>query len=150
MGKIQYGFDYDLMRTYSSCATSLFVRFAPKTMAVLIIGRGGPKNYSCSRAYALADFLPRELFAGMITDAQTCFLSPGERGVCHHCAPGERFSWGKVNRRQATQASACRIIRPICLLLVLPGGRICCITPEPLRFIQSAMTKRSCLMRWKR
>jgi deoxyhypusine synthase len=99
LGKIQYGFDYDLHEdVFESCAYHRWGLFdsEPKTMAVLILGGGVPKNYSLQPEPTLSQIFFLENIRGYDYDAQIV-SSPVTDGSLSSCAPGEAVSWGKVN-----------------------------------------------------
>jgi deoxyhypusine synthase len=99
LGKIQYGFDYDLHEdVFESCAYHYWGLFdsEPKTMAILILGGGVPKNYSLQPEPTLSQIFFLENIRGYDYDAQIV-SSPVTDGSLSSCAPGEAVSWGKVN-----------------------------------------------------
>ncbi len=99
LGKIQYGFDYDLHEdVFESCAYHHWGLFdsEAKTMAVLILGGGVPKNYSLQPEPTLSQIFFLENIRGYDYDAQIV-SSPVTDGSLSSCAPGEAVSWGKVN-----------------------------------------------------
>jgi deoxyhypusine synthase len=99
LGKIQYGFDYDLHEdVFESCAYHHWGLFdsEPKTMAILILGGGVPKNYSLQPEPTLSQIFFLENVRGYDYDAQIV-SSPVTDGSLSSCAPAEAVSWGKVN-----------------------------------------------------
>ncbi len=99
LGKIQYGFDYDLHEdVFESCAYHHWGLFESEanTMAVLILGGGVPKNYSLQPEPTLSQIFFLENIRGYDYDAQIV-SSPVTDGSLSSCAPGEAVSWGKVN-----------------------------------------------------
>ena len=99
LGKIQYGFDYDLHEdVFESCAYHHWGLFESEanTMAVLILGGGVPKNYSLQPEPTLSQIFFLENIRGYDYDAQIV-SSPVTDGSLSSCAPAEAVSWGKVN-----------------------------------------------------
>ena len=99
MGKITYGFDYDLHEdVFESCAYHHWGLFdsEAKSFAVLVLGGGVPKNYSLQPEPTLSQIFFLENIRGYDFDAQIV-SSPVTDGSLSSCAPGEAVSWGKVN-----------------------------------------------------
>jgi len=99
LGKIKYGFDYDLHEdVFESCAYHHWGLFDsdPKTMAILILGGGVPKNYSLQPEPTLSQIFFLENIRGYDFDAQIV-SAPVTDGSLSSCAPAEAVSWGKVN-----------------------------------------------------
>jgi hypothetical protein len=99
LGKIQYGFDYDLHEdVFESCAYHHWGLFDSdaKSLAILILGGGVPKNYSLQPEPTLSQIFFLENIRGYDYDAQIV-SSPVTDGSLSSCAPGEAVSWGKVN-----------------------------------------------------
>ena len=99
MGKIKYGFDYDLHEdVFESCAYHHWGLFEsePKTMAIMILGGGVPKNYSLQPEPTLSQIFFLKEIRGYDFDAQIV-SSPVTDGSLSSCWPGEAVSWGKVN-----------------------------------------------------
>ena len=99
MGKIKYGFDYDLHEdVFESCAYHYWGLFnsEAKSIAVLILGGGVPKNYSLQPEPALSQIFFLKNIRGYDYDAQIV-SSPVTDGSLSSCEPAEAVSWGKVN-----------------------------------------------------
>jgi deoxyhypusine synthase len=99
LGKIQYGFDYDLHEdVFESCAYHHWGLFdsEAKSLAILILGGGVPKNYSLQPEPMLSQIFFLENIRGYDYDAQIV-SSPVTDGSLSSCAPAEAVSWGKVN-----------------------------------------------------
>ena len=99
LGKIKYRFDYDLHEdVFESCAYhywGLFISEA-KSLAVMILGGGVPKNYSLQPEPALSQIFFLENIRGYDYDAQIV-SAPVTDGSLSSCEPAEAVSWGKVN-----------------------------------------------------
>jgi len=99
MKKIEYGFDYDLHEdVFESCAYHFWGLFnsEAKSIAVLILGGGVPKNYSLQPEPALSQIFFLKNIRGYDYDAQIV-SSPVTDGSLSSCEPAEAVSWGKVN-----------------------------------------------------
>ena len=99
MGKIKYGFDYDLHEdVFESCAYHHWGLFdsEAKSFAVLVLGGGVPKNYSLQPEPTLSQIFFLENIRGYDYDAQIV-SSPVTDGSLSSCPPAEAVSWGKVN-----------------------------------------------------
>jgi deoxyhypusine synthase len=99
MGKIQYGFDYDLHEdVFESCAYHHWGLFdsEAKSFAILILGGGVPKNYSLQPEPTLSQIFFLENIRGYDYDVQIV-SSPVTDGSLSSCPPAEAVSWGKVN-----------------------------------------------------
>jgi deoxyhypusine synthase len=99
MRKIEYGFDYDLHEdVFESCAYHYWGLFnsEAKSIAVLILGGGVPKNYSLQPEPALSQIFFLKNIRGYDYDAQIV-SSPVTDGSLSSCEPAEAVSWGKVN-----------------------------------------------------
>ncbi len=99
LGKIQYGFDYDLHEdVFESCAYHHWGLFGSeaKSLAIMILGGGVPKNYSLQPEPTLSQIFFLENIRGYDYDAQIV-SSPVTDGSLSSCAPAEAVSWGKVN-----------------------------------------------------
>jgi len=99
MGKIAYGFDYDLHEdVFESCAYHHWGLFdsEAKSFAVLVLGGGVPKNYSLQPEPTLSQIFFLEKIRGYDYDAQIV-SSPVTDGSLSSCPPAEAVSWGKVN-----------------------------------------------------
>jgi deoxyhypusine synthase len=99
LGKIHYGFDYDLHEdVFESCAYHNWGLFGSeaKSLAILILGGGVPKNYSLQPEPMLSQIFFLENIRGYDYDAQIV-SSPVTDGSLSSCAPAEAVSWGKVN-----------------------------------------------------
>ena len=99
MGKIQYGFDYDLHEdVFESCAYHHWGLFESeaKSLAILILGGGVPKNYSLQPEPMLSQIFFLDNIRGYDYDAQIV-SSPVTDGSLSSCAPAEAVSWGKIN-----------------------------------------------------
>ena len=99
LGKIKYGFDYDLHEdVFESCAYHHWGLFdsEAKSLAILILGGGVPKNYSLQPEPTLSQIFFLKNIRGYDYDAQIV-SSPVTDGSLSSCAPAEAVSWGKVN-----------------------------------------------------
>ncbi|HUV68379.1 MAG TPA: deoxyhypusine synthase family protein [Terracidiphilus sp.] len=99
LGKIKYGFDYDLHEdVFESCAYHHWGLFdsEPKSLAILILGGGVPKNYSLQPEPALSQIFFLDNIRGYDYDAQIV-SSPVTDGSLSSCEPSEAVSWGKIN-----------------------------------------------------
>jgi len=99
LGKISYGFDYDLHEdVFESCAYHHWGLFDSntKSLAILILGGGVPKNYSLQPEPMLSQIFFLQNIRGYDYDAQIV-SSPVTDGSLSSCAPAEAVSWGKVN-----------------------------------------------------
>jgi len=99
LGKISYSFDYDLHEdVFESCAYHHWGLFHSnaKSLAILILGGGVPKNYSLQPEPMLSQIFFLENIRGYDYDAQIV-SSPVTDGSLSSCAPAEAVSWGKVN-----------------------------------------------------
>jgi deoxyhypusine synthase len=99
LGKIQYGFDYDLHEdVFEACAYHHWGLFGSeaKSLAILILGGGVPKNYSLQPEPTLSQIFFLKEIRGYDYDAQIV-SSPVTDGSLSSCAPAEAVSWGKVN-----------------------------------------------------
>ncbi len=99
LGKLSYSFDYDLHEdVFESCAYHHWGLFGSeaKSLAVLILGGGVPKNYSLQPEPMLSQIFFLENIRGYDYDAQIV-SSPVTDGSLSSCAPAEAVSWGKVN-----------------------------------------------------
>ena len=99
LGKIKYSFDYDLHEdVFESCAYHRWGLFdsEAKSLAILILGGGVPKNYSLQPEPALSQIFFLDNIRGYDYDAQIV-SSPVTDGSLSSCAPAEAVSWGKVN-----------------------------------------------------
>jgi len=67
-----------------------------KSLAILILGGGVPKNYSLQPEPMLSQIFFLENIRGYDYDAQIV-SSPVTDGSLSSCAPAEAVSWGKVN-----------------------------------------------------
>jgi len=99
LGKIKYGFDYDLHEdVFESCAYHYWglCNSEAKSLAILVLGGGVPKNYSLQPEPALSQIFFLDNIRGYDFDAQIV-SSPVTDGSLSSCAPAEAVSWGKVN-----------------------------------------------------
>jgi deoxyhypusine synthase len=99
LGKISYAFDYDLHEdVFESCAYHHWGLFGSeaKSLAILILGGGVPKNYSLQPEPMLSQIFFLQNIRGYDYDAQIV-SSPVTDGSLSSCAPAEAVSWGKVN-----------------------------------------------------
>jgi deoxyhypusine synthase len=99
LNKIKYGFDYDLHEdVFESCAYHYWGLFDSdaKSIAVLILGGGVPKNYSLQPEPALSQIFFLNNIRGYDYDAQIV-SAPVTDGSLSSCEPAEAVSWGKVN-----------------------------------------------------
>jgi len=99
LGKIKYGFDYDLHEdVLESCAYHYWglCNSEAKSLAILVLGGGVPKNYSLQPEPALSQIFFLDNIRGYDFDAQIV-SSPVTDGSLSSCAPAEAVSWGKVN-----------------------------------------------------
>ncbi len=139
LGKIQYSFDYDLHEdVFESCAYHHWGLFdsEAKTMAVLILGGGVPKNYSLQPEPTLSQIFFLENIRGYDYDAQIV-SSPVTDGSLSSCAPGEAVSWGKVNPETYTTQTVSMqgdysSYMPF-IVRALVGKELLHQPPEPLR-----------------
>jgi deoxyhypusine synthase len=139
LGKIQYGFDYDLHEdVFESCAYHRWGLFdsETKTMAILILGGGVPKNYSLQPEPTLSQIFFLENIRGYDYDAQIV-SSPVTDGSLSSCAPAEAVSWGKVNPETYTTQTVSMqgdysSYMPF-LVRALVGKELLHHPPEPLR-----------------
>jgi deoxyhypusine synthase len=139
LGKIQYSFDYDLHEdVFESCAYHYWGLFdsEQKTMAILILGGGVPKNYSLQPEPTLSQIFFLENIRGYDYDAQIV-SSPVTDGSLSSCAPGEAVSWGKVNPETYTTQTVSMqgdysSYMPF-IVRALVGKELLHNPPEPLR-----------------
>jgi deoxyhypusine synthase len=139
MGKIEYGFDYDLHEdVFESCAYHHWGLFdsEAKTMAILILGGGVPKNYSLQPEPTLSQIFFLEKIRGYDYDAQIV-SSPVTDGSLSSCAPAEAVSWGKVNPETYTTQTVSMqgdysSYMPF-IVRALVGKELLHNPPEPLR-----------------
>ena len=139
LGKIKYGFDYDLHEdVFESCAYHYWGLFdsAAKSLAVLILGGGVPKNYSLQPEPALSQIFFLENIRGYDYDAQIV-SSPVTDGSLSSCEPAEAVSWGKVNPETYTTQTVSMqgdysSYMPF-LVRALVGKDLLHNPPEPLR-----------------
>ena len=139
LGKIQYGFDYDLHEdVFESCAYHHWGLFESEqqSMAILILGGGVPKNYSLQPEPALSQIFFLENIRGYDYDAQIV-SSPVTDGSLSSCAPGEAVSWGKVNPETYTTQTVSMqgdysSYMPF-IVRALVGKELLHNPPEPLR-----------------
>lgn len=99
LGKIAYGFDYDLHEdVFESCAYHHWGLFESeaKTLAIMILGGGVPKNYSLQPEPTLSQIFFLDNIRGYDFDAQIV-SSPVTDGSLSSCPPAEAVSWGKIN-----------------------------------------------------
>jgi deoxyhypusine synthase len=99
LGKIKYGFDYDLHEdVFEACAYHHWGLFdsEPKSLAILILGGGVPKNYSLQPEPALSQIFFLDNIRGYDYDAQIV-SAPVTDGSLSSCEPSEAVSWGKIN-----------------------------------------------------
>ena len=139
MKKIEYGFDYDLHEdVFESCAYHYWGLFnsEAKSIAVLILGGGVPKNYSLQPEPALSQIFFLEDIRGYDYDAQIV-SSPVTDGSLSSCEPAEAVSWGKVNPDTYTTQTVSMqgdysSYMPF-LVRALVGKELLHHPPEPLR-----------------
>lgn len=94
-----YDFDIDLHAdVLESCAYHYWGLFSskPKSLAVLILGGGVPKNYALQPEPTLSQILRLPNIRGYDYDVQIV-SSPVTDGSLSACFPAEAVSWGKVN-----------------------------------------------------
>jgi len=99
LNKIRYSFDYDLHEdVFEACAYHYWGLFGSeaKSLAILILGGGVPKNYSLQPEPALSQIFFLDNIRGYDYDAQIV-SSPVTDGSLSSCEPAEAVSWGKVN-----------------------------------------------------
>jgi deoxyhypusine synthase len=99
LGKIKYNFDYDLHEdVFEACAYHHWGLFdsEPKTLAILVLGGGVPKNYSLQPEPTLSQIFFLKNIRGYDYDAQIV-SAPVTDGSLSSCGPTEAVSWGKVN-----------------------------------------------------
>ena len=139
MKKIEYGFDYDLHEdVFESCAYHYWGLFnsEAKSIAVLILGGGVPKNYSLQPEPALSQIFFLKNIRGYDYDAQIV-SSPVTDGSLSSCEPAEAVSWGKVNPETYTTQTVSMqgdysSYMPF-LVRALVGKELLHNPPEPLR-----------------
>jgi len=139
LGKIKYGFDYDLHEdVFESCAYHHWGLFdsESKSLAVLILGGGVPKNYSLQPEPTLSQIFFLKDIRGYDYDAQIV-SSPVTDGSLSSCAPAEAVSWGKVNPETYTTQTVSMqgdysSYMPF-LVRALVGKDLLHHPPEPLR-----------------
>ena len=139
MKKIEYGFDYDLHEdVFESCAYHYWGLFdsPAKSLAVLILGGGVPKNYSLQPEPALSQIFFLDNIRGYDYDAQIV-SSPVTDGSLSSCEPAEAVSWGKVNPETYTTQTVSMqgdysSYMPF-LVRALVGKELLHTPPEPLR-----------------
>jgi hypothetical protein len=83
---------------FESCAYHYWGLFdsEPKSLAVMILGGGVPKNYSLQPEPALSQIFFLDNIRGYDYDAQIV-SAPVTDGSLSSCEPAEAVSWGKVN-----------------------------------------------------
>jgi len=139
LNKIKYGFDYDLHEdVFESCAYHYWGLFnsEAKSIAVLILGGGVPKNYSLQPEPALSQIFFLKNIRGYDYDAQIV-SSPVTDGSLSSCEPAEAVSWGKVNPETYTTQTVSMqgdysSYMPF-LVRALVGKDLLHNPPEPLR-----------------
>jgi deoxyhypusine synthase len=139
LGKIKYGFDYDLHEdVFESCAYHYWGLFnsEAKSLAVLILGGGVPKNYSLQPEPALSQIFFLKNIRGYDYDAQIV-SSPVTDGSLSSCEPAEAVSWGKVNPETYTTQTVSMqgdysSYMPF-VVRALVGKELLHTPPEPLR-----------------
>ena len=139
MGKIQYGFDYDLHEdVFESCAYHHWGLFESeaKSLAILILGGGVPKNYSLQPEPMLSQIFFLDNIRGYDYDAQIV-SSPVTDGSLSSCAPAEAVSWGKINpetyRTQTVSMQGDYSSYMPFIVRALVGKDLLHNPPEPLR-----------------
>lgn len=104
-----YRFDYDLHAdVFESCAYHYWGLFGSeaKTLGILILGGGVPKNYSLQPEPTLSQIFLLDNIRGYDYDVQIV-SAPVTDGSLSSCFPAEAVSWGKVNvntYRQKTES----------------------------------------------
>jgi deoxyhypusine synthase len=139
LGKISYEFEYDLHEdVFESCAYHHWGLFEsePKTMAIMILGGGVPKNYSLQPEPTLSQIFFLKDIRGYDFDAQIV-SSPVTDGSLSSCWPGEAVSWGKVNpvgyqTRTVSMQGDYSSYMPF-IVRALVGKELLHNPPEPLR-----------------
>ncbi|MGD0732251.1 MAG: deoxyhypusine synthase family protein [Terracidiphilus sp.] len=139
LNKIKYGFDYDLHEdVFEACAYHYWGLFdsEPKSLAVLILGGGVPKNYSLQPEPALSQIFFLDNIRGYDYDAQIV-SSPVTDGSLSSCEPAEAVSWGKVNPETYTTQTVSMqgdysTYMPF-IVRALVGKELLHHPPEPLR-----------------
>ena len=139
LGKVQYGFDYDLHEdVFEACAYHHWGLFGSeaKSLAILILGGGVPKNYSLQPEPTLSQIFFLENIRGYDYDAQIV-SSPVTDGSLSSCAPAEAVSWGKVNPETYTTQTVSMqgdysSYMPF-IVRALVGKNLLHDPPEPLR-----------------
>lgn len=99
IGGKSYNFDYDLHAdTFEACAYHYWGLFhsQPKTLAILILGGGVPKNYSLQPEPTLSQIFLLPDIRGYDYDVQIV-SAPVTDGSLSSCFPSEAVSWGKIN-----------------------------------------------------
>ncbi|MEK9174847.1 MAG: agmatinase [Patescibacteria group bacterium] len=100
-----YWFDYDLHAdVFESCAYHHWGLFdsEAKTLGILILGGGVPKNYSLQPEPTLSQIFLLNNIRGYDYDVQIV-SSPVTDGSLSSCFPSEAVSWGKVNPKTYRQ-----------------------------------------------
>ncbi|TSC62625.1 MAG: deoxyhypusine synthase [Parcubacteria group bacterium Greene0416_14] len=108
LGSRSYQFDYDLHAdVFEACAYHHWGLFKSpkKSLALLILGGGVPKNYALQPEPALSQILLLENVRGYDYDVQIV-SSPVTDGSLSGCYPSEAVSWGKVNPETYVEQSA--------------------------------------------
>lgn len=106
-GEIEYDFDYDLHAdVFESCAYHYWglFRSAAKSLAILILGGGVPKNYALQPEPALSQIFLLPKIRGYDYDVQIV-SAPVTDGSLSSCFPAEAVSWGKVNPKTYRQST---------------------------------------------
>ncbi len=98
-GDSNYKFDYDLHAdVFESCAYHYWGLFnsEAKTLGILILGGGVPKNYGLQPEPTLSQIFVLDNIRGYDYDVQIVSAAVTD-GSLSSCLPSEAVSWGKVN-----------------------------------------------------
>jgi deoxyhypusine synthase len=152
LNKIKYGFDYDLHEdVFEACAYHHWGLFdsEPKSLAILILGGGVPKNYSLQPEPALSQIFFLDNIRGYDYDAQIV-SAPVTDGSLSSCEPSEAVSWGKINpatyRTQTVSMQGDYSSYMPFVVRALVGKDLLHNPPEPLRlYAQRAALKEKLL-----
>lgn len=104
----KYKFEYDLHEdVFESCAYHFWGlnRSDQKSMAILILGGGAPKNYSLQPEPTLSQIFKFEEIKGYDYDFQIV-SSPVTDGSLSGCFASEAVTWGKVNPGKIHQTAS--------------------------------------------
>lgn len=108
LGSRPYRFDYDLHAdVFEACAYHYWGLFnsPKKSLGILILGGGVPKNYALQPEPMLSQILLLDEVRGYDYDVQIV-SAPVTDGSLSGCHPSEAVSWGKVNPETYVEQSA--------------------------------------------